>query len=44
MCGTFTEAEELAERLVHEFGGGEITVYDAYLRLRTVKQLLSTSA
>jgi hypothetical protein len=39
MCGTFTEAEKLAERLVRELGGGQISFYDAYLRLRTVERL-----
>jgi hypothetical protein len=36
---TFTEAELLAERLLRDLGGGQILVYDAYLRLRTVKRL-----
>jgi hypothetical protein len=39
LCATFSEAEKLAERLVHEVGAGQILVYDAYLRLRTVKRL-----
>jgi hypothetical protein len=34
-----TEAELLAEQLVRDLGGGQIIVYDAYLRLRTVKRL-----
>jgi hypothetical protein len=38
-CATRAEAEILAERLVRDLGGGQILVYDAYLRLRTVKRL-----
>lgn len=38
-CATFAEAELLAEQLLREVGGGEILVYDAYQRLRTVKRL-----
>jgi Uncharacterized protein conserved in bacteria (DUF2188) len=34
VCETPREAEAVAERLVHEAGGGEILVFDAYLRLR----------
>jgi hypothetical protein len=36
---TFAEAELLAEQLLRDLGGGQILVYDAYLRLRTVKRL-----
>jgi hypothetical protein len=39
VCETPREAEAVAERLVHEAGGGEILVYDAYLRLRLSKRL-----
>jgi hypothetical protein len=39
LCATFAEAESLAERLLGELGGGQILVYDAYQRLRTVKRL-----
>jgi hypothetical protein len=38
-CGTLPEAEALAERLLSELGGGQMLVYDAYLRLRAVKRL-----
>ena len=38
-CATFPEAEQLAEQLLHDLGGGQILVYDAYQRLRTVKRL-----
>lgn len=38
-CATLAEAEALAERLLREKGGGEMLVYDAYLRLRAVKRL-----
>jgi len=38
-CATRTEAERLAEQLLHDLGGGQILIYDAYLRLRTVKRL-----
>lgn len=39
VCSTPAEAELLAEQLLRELGGGQILVYDAYLRLRTVKRL-----
>ena len=39
LCTTPAEAEAVATRLVHAAGGGEILVYDAYLRLRTSKRL-----
>lgn len=39
LCPTIGEAEALAERLVQDEGGGEVLIYDAYLRLRTVKRL-----
>ena len=38
-CATCTEAELLAEKLLRDLGGGQILIYDAYLRLRTVKRL-----
>jgi hypothetical protein len=38
-CATFAEAELLAEQILHDLGGGQILVYDAYQRLRTVKRL-----
>jgi hypothetical protein len=38
-CATLAEAEALAERTLRELGGGEMLVYDAYLRLRAVKRL-----
>ncbi len=38
-CATCAEAELLAERLLRDLGGGQILIYDAYLRLRTVKRL-----
>jgi hypothetical protein len=38
-CATLAEAEALAERLLREKGGGQMLVYDAYLRLRAVKRL-----
>jgi hypothetical protein len=38
-CATLAEAEALAERLLREQGGGQMLVYDAYLRLRAVKRL-----
>ncbi len=38
-CATLAEAEALAERLLRELGGGQMLVYDAYLRLRAVKRL-----
>jgi hypothetical protein len=39
LCATRAEAEVLAERLLRELGGGQLLVYDAYQRLRTVKRL-----
>jgi hypothetical protein len=39
LCATRAEAELLAERLLRDLGGGQIMIYDAYLRLRTVKRL-----
>lgn len=38
-CATRDEAEALAERLLRDGGGGQLLVYDAYLRLRSVKRL-----
>ena len=38
-CATLAEAESLAEGLLREMGGGQMMVYDAYLRLRAVKRL-----
>jgi hypothetical protein len=38
-CATFAEAERLAQQLLRDLGGGQILVYDAYQRLRTVKRL-----
>lgn len=38
-CATLAEAEVLAEQLLRDLGGGQMLVYDAYLRLRTVKRL-----
>jgi hypothetical protein len=38
-CATCTEAELQAEQLIRDLGGGQILIYDAYLRLRTVKRL-----
>lgn len=38
-CATLAEAEAVAEQLLHELGGGQMLVYDAYLRLRAVKRL-----
>jgi hypothetical protein len=38
-CATLAEAEALAEQLLRELGGGQMMVYDAYLRLRAVKRL-----
>jgi Uncharacterized protein conserved in bacteria (DUF2188) len=38
-CATLAEAEALAEQLLREMGGGQMLVYDAYLRLRAVKRL-----
>jgi hypothetical protein len=38
-CATLSEAEALAEQLLQDVGGGEMLVYDAYRRLRTVKRL-----
>jgi hypothetical protein len=39
LCSTCGEAELLAERLLRDLGGGQLLIYDAYLRLRTVKRL-----
>ena len=44
VCETPREAEAVAERLAHEAGGGEILVYDAYLRLRLSKRLGITAS
>jgi hypothetical protein len=41
VCGTPGEAEALAEQLAERAGGGEVALYDAYLRLRAVKRLSS---
>ncbi len=41
VCSTPGEAEALADQLAEEAGGGEVALYDAYLRLRTVKRLAS---
>lgn len=38
-CATLAEAEAAAEQLLRDVGGGEMLVYDAYLRLRAVKRL-----
>lgn len=38
-CATLAEAEALAEQLLRDLGGGQMMVYDAYLRLRAVKRL-----
>jgi hypothetical protein len=38
-CATLAEAEATAEQLLHDVGGGQMLVYDAYLRLRAVKRL-----
>jgi hypothetical protein len=38
-CATLAEAEALAEKLLRDLGGGQMLVYDAYLRLRAVKRL-----
>jgi hypothetical protein len=38
-CATLAEAEAFAEGLLRELGGGQMMVYDAYLRLRAVKRL-----
>ncbi len=38
-CATLAEAEAIAEGLLYELGGGQMMVYDAYLRLRAVKRL-----
>ena len=43
VCSTPAEAEALAEQLARDAGGGEVTLYDAYLRLRAVKRLTSSS-
>ena len=39
LCATPNEAETVAEHLLEQAGGGEILVYDAYLRLRASKRL-----
>lgn len=39
LCPTRPAAEAHAERLLREAGGGQILVYDAYLRLQAVKRL-----
>ena len=39
LCDTPTEAERLAERLLDDAGAGQVLVYDAYLRLRTVRRV-----
>lgn len=39
LCATLPEAEALAAQLLRDVGGGQVQVYDAYLRLRTVKRL-----
>jgi len=39
LCATRAEAEALAEQRVRELGGGQVLVYDAYLRLQAVKRL-----
>jgi hypothetical protein len=44
LCGTLSEAELVAERLLRELGGGQMLVYDAYLRLRNVRRLPSADA
>lgn len=41
VCSTPGEAEALADQLAEEAGGGEVALYDAYLRLRAVKRLAS---
>jgi Uncharacterized protein conserved in bacteria (DUF2188) len=38
-CATRLEAEALAEQLLRDAGGGQLLVYDAYLRLSSVKRL-----
>jgi hypothetical protein len=38
-CDTLGEAERVGERLLHDAGDGQMLVYDAYLRLRTVKRV-----
>jgi hypothetical protein len=38
-CDTLAEAEARAEDLLRDVGGGQMQVYDAYLRLRAVKRL-----
>jgi hypothetical protein len=38
-CGSLRDAEGQAERLLQDAGGGELFVYDAYLRVRAVKRL-----
>jgi hypothetical protein len=39
VCDTLGEAERKGERLLHDAGAGQMLVYDAYLRLRTVKRV-----
>jgi hypothetical protein len=39
-CDTVGEAERLAEQFLHDAGAGQMLVYDAYLRLRTVRRVL----
>ena len=38
-CETLAEAEATAEQLLRDGGGGQMQVFDAYLRLRAVKRL-----
>jgi hypothetical protein len=38
-CDTLSEAERIGERLLHDAGSGQMLVYDAYLRRRTVKRV-----
>ena len=38
-CGTLAEAEACAEQLLRDAGGGQMLVYDSYLRLRAAKSL-----
>jgi len=38
-CATLADAEALAERLLRDLGGGQMMVYDAYLRLRAVTRV-----
>jgi len=39
LCKTMSDAEREAERLLRAAGGGEMCIYDAYLRVRAVKRL-----